>query len=184
LEILLFLPHLRRSLPDQYLLMFPVVHMWKGTCEHLKNIAHLISKQLPSTANVHLSQSLILMNSHEFHDNHYINKYFSDKCFSALHCNIRSLSANRDNLQHMLSEWYLPISIVGLTEIKLKVDQSFLLNTKMPGYSFTFQPSLSSAGGVGFYIKEDQFFYNQTWSYIIHKWLWGSVGREAKWIAT
>jgi len=47
---------------------------------------------------------------------------------------------------------------VGLTEIKLKVDQSFLLDTKMPGYSFTFQPSLSSAGGVGFYIKEDQFF--------------------------
>jgi len=55
LEMLLFLPHLRRSLPDQYLLMFPVVHVWKGACKHIKIIAHLINKQLPSTAaNVHL----------------------------------------------------------------------------------------------------------------------------------
>ena len=60
----------------------------------------------------------------------------------SVHCNIRSLSANFDNLQHMLSELYLPFSIVGLTEIKLNVDQSFLPNIEMPGYSFTFQPSL------------------------------------------
>lgn len=84
--------------------------------------------------------------------NHYVNEYFSDKCFSALHCNIRSLSANLDNLQHMLSELYFPFSIVGLTEIKLKVDHSFLPNIEMPGYSFTVQPSLSNAGGVGLYI--------------------------------
>ena len=97
-------------------------------------------------------------NSREFHDNHYINEYFSDKCFSALHCNIRSLSANFDNLQHMLSELYLPFSIVGLNEIKLQADQSFLPNIEMPGYSFIFQPSLSNAGGVGFDIKEDHLF--------------------------
>jgi len=58
----------------------------------------------------------------------------------------------------MLSELYLPFSTVCLTEIKLEVDQSFLPNTELPGYSFTFQPSLSNAGGVGFYIKEDQLF--------------------------
>ena len=44
--------------------------------------------------------------------------------------------------------------MVGLTEIKLKADQSFSPNFKIPGYSFTFQPSLSNAGGDGFYIKE------------------------------
>ena len=97
-------------------------------------------------------------NTHEFHDNYYINEYFSDKCFSALHCNIRILTANFDNLQHMLSELHLPFSIVGLTEIKLKVDQNFLSNVEIPGYSFTFQPSLSNAGGVGIYIKEDHLF--------------------------
>ena len=36
--------------------------------------------------------------------------------------------------------------MVGLTEIKLKVDHSFLPIIEMPGYSFTFQPSLLNAG--------------------------------------
>ena len=123
------------------------------------SIDHLAS----SDVDLHLpyDMSFQYYNPHEFHDNHYINEYFSDKCFSALHCNIRSLSANLDNLQHMLSDLYLPFSIVGLTEIKLKVDQSFLCNIEIPGYSFSFQPSLSNAGGVGFYIKEDQLFTNR-----------------------
>ena len=56
----------------------------------------------------------------------------------------------------MLSELYLPFSIVSLTEIKLKVDQSFLVIIEMPGYSFTFQPSLLNAGRVGV----DNIFFN------------------------
>jgi len=56
----------------------------------------------------------------------------------------------------MLSELYLPFSIVGLTETELKVDQSFLPIIEMPGYSFTFQPSLLNAGGAGV----DNIFYN------------------------
>ena len=56
----------------------------------------------------------------------------------------------------MLSELYLPFSIVSLTEIKLKVDQSFLPIIEMPGYSFTFQPSLLNVGRVGV----DNIFFN------------------------
>ena len=56
----------------------------------------------------------------------------------------------------MLSELYLPFSIVSLTEIKLKVDQSFLPIIEIPGYSFTFQPSLLNAGRVGV----DNIFFN------------------------
>ena len=56
----------------------------------------------------------------------------------------------------MLSELYLPFSLVSLTEIKLKVDQSLLLIIKMPGYSFTFQPSLLNAQRVGV----DNIFFN------------------------
>ena len=56
----------------------------------------------------------------------------------------------------MLSELYLPFSIVSLTEIKLKVDQSFLPIIEMPGYSFTFQPSLLNAWRVGV----DNIFFN------------------------
>ena len=114
--------------------------------------ARLVDLHLP------YDMSFQYYNSHDFHDNHCINEYMylSDKCFSALHCNIRSLSANVDNLQHMLSELYLPFSIVGLTEVKLKVDQSFLPIIKMPRYSFTFQPSLLNAGRVGV----DNIFFN------------------------
>jgi hypothetical protein len=79
---------------------------------------------------------------------------FSNKHFSALHCNIRSLAANFDNF-HMLHELYFPFSIVGLTEIKIKVDQEFDSNITLPGYVFTSQPSNSNAGGVGFYIREN-----------------------------
>ena len=123
------------------------------------SIDHLAS----SDVDLHLpyDMSFQYYNPHEFHDNHYINEYFSDKCFSSLHCNIRCLSANRDNLQHMLSDLYLTFSKVGLTEIKFKVEQSFLCNIEIPGYSFSFQPSLSNAGGVGFYTKEDQLFTNR-----------------------
>ena len=70
-----------------------------------------------------------------------------------MHCNNRSLSANFDNLQHMPFELYLPYSMMGLTEIKLKADQSFLPNIEMPSYLFTFEASLSNAGGVGFILR-------------------------------
>ena len=70
-----------------------------------------------------------------------------------MHCNIRSLSANFDNLQHMPFELYLPYSVMGLTEIKLKADQSFLPNIEMPSYLSTLQPSLSNAGGVVFILR-------------------------------
>ena len=55
----------------------------------------------------------------------------------------------------MLSELYLSFSIVGLDEIKLQADQSFLPSIEMPGYSFLF---ISNARGVGFHIKEDHLF--------------------------
>ena len=38
--------------------------------------------------------------------------------FSALHCNIRSLPANYDNLLHMLQQLDYPFSIIGLSETK------------------------------------------------------------------
>mgnify|MGYP000114425663 FL=1 len=45
--------------------------------------------------------------------------------------------------------------MIGLTETKIKVDQQPLLNIDLPGYSFFLQPTLSNAGGVGFYTKND-----------------------------
>ena len=53
----------------------------------------------------------------------------------------------------MLSELYFPLSIIGLTETKLKIDQEEILNINIPGYNFLSQPSLSNAGGVGVFVK-------------------------------
>ena len=75
--------------------------------------------------------------------------------FSALHCNIRSLSANYDNLVKMLSALYFPFSLIGLSEIKLREGQDPLTNIQLTAYEFLHQPRFSNAGGVAFYIKNN-----------------------------
>ena len=86
-----------------------------------------VDLNLPSNVNV---QHYI---AHDFHYSPYVNECFSDEYFSIVHCNIRSLTGNFDNLQTMLSNLYFPLSIVGLTEIKLKVGQDLLSNTNLSG---------------------------------------------------
>ena len=54
----------------------------------------------------------------------------------------------------MLSEVYFPLSLIGLTEIKQKIDQTPISNSDLCGYQYLSQPSLSNAGGVAFYIKK------------------------------
>ena len=93
--------------------------------------------------------------THDFHVNKDISDCLSNNAFSFLNCNIRSIQANIhvDNLINMLSELYFPLSVVGLTETKLKIDQEETLNINIPGYNFLSQPSLSNAGGVGVLVK-------------------------------
>jgi exonuclease III len=55
----------------------------------------------------------------------------------------------------MLDQLNFKFSVIGLSEIKLKVDQSFLTNIEVPGYDFISQASLSNSGGVGFYVRND-----------------------------
>ena len=116
------------------------------------NLQHLINLdidlQLPSDRNFKY------YSPHDFHSNYDINECFkNNRCFSTIHCNIRSLSANFDNLLNMLSELYYSFSLIGLTETKFKVGQPEVTNTNILGYQFISQPSHSMAGGVGFYIK-------------------------------
>ena len=47
---------------------------------------------------------------------------------------------------------------MGLSEIKFKVDKDIITNVNIPGYNFISQPSLSNAGGVGFYINNNLTF--------------------------
>ena len=75
--------------------------------------------------------------------------------FSALHFNIRSLSKNFDSFCHLLDELQNPFTVIGLSETKILDGSPPITNTCIPGYDFLSQPTLSEAGGVGFYIKEN-----------------------------
>ena len=113
---------------------------------HLTNID--VDCNMPS------DQNFNYYTTHDFHSNYDINDFSRhSKSFAPLKCNIRSLQGNHENLVHMLSELQFPFSVIGLSEIKFKVDKDIITNVNIPGYDFISQPSLSNAGGVGFYIK-------------------------------
>ena len=65
------------------------------------------------------------------------------------------MTANYDNLLQMLSELDFSFSLIGLSETKLKVDKDYVANVNIYGYNFISEPSISNAGGVGFYIKNN-----------------------------
>lgn len=44
---------------------------------------------------------------------------------------------------------------MGLTENKQRIDQDVTLNINLPGYIYLSQPSLTNAGGVGCFFKND-----------------------------
>ena len=65
------------------------------------------------------------------------------------------IQGNFDNLAHILSELQFSFSVIGLSETKFMTNKDILTNLDLPGYDFISQPSLSNAGGVGFYVKNN-----------------------------
>ena len=59
----------------------------------------------------------------------------------------------------MLAEISHSFSLIGLTETKHKVADDIQCSHSMPGYSFLSQPSLSNAGGVGFFVSDQLSFH-------------------------
>ena len=119
----------------------------------ISNIEHLTNSDI----DVHMPSDLNFnyFTTHVFHANEDIINCLTSNSLSFLNCNIRSLQANFDNLVNMLSELYSPISVLGVTETKLKNDQDALANINLTGYNFLSQPSGTNAGGVGFYVKDN-----------------------------
>ena len=101
-------------------------------------------KDIDADLHMPLEQNFQYYSTHEFHDK-YIKDCFSAKSFSVLNCDFRSLSANFDTLAQMLSELYFSFLIISLTEIKIKENEVPVINTDIPGYHFTSQPSNSNA---------------------------------------
>jgi hypothetical protein len=77
-----------------------------------------------------------------------------DSFFSVFHCNIRSLGANFDMLTTLLSSIQYKFSVIGLTETRIVQNKKIITNTDLLGYKFISQPTLHSAGGVGFYVDD------------------------------
>ena len=120
----------------------------------ITNTPHL--NDLDIDLNLPSDNNFAYYTTNDYHNNHDINECLSDpRSFSALHCNIRSLVANRDNLVHMLSSLYFPFSLIGLSEMKFRDNQDPLTIIQIAGYEFVSKPSLSNAGGVAFYIKKN-----------------------------
>ena len=84
-----------------------------------------------------------------------------DHTFSLFHCNIRSLSANFDNLITLLSEVKISFNIIGISETKIIADKDPVLNIQIPNYHFVSQPSSQTAGGVGFYVGNELEFHSR-----------------------
>jgi exonuclease III len=108
-----------------------------------------IDGQIPSNVNFKY------YSNEDFHDDPQIQEIINEKSLSVLHCNIRSLSANHNKLSVMLSELGCPFSLIAFSETKIKYGENLITNADIPGYTFVSQPSLSNAGSVGLFVKND-----------------------------
>ena len=124
---------------------------------YVDNVCHLTN--LDADLNMPVDSNFSYSTFHDFHSNFDISECLSSKqAFSLLHSNIGSLSGNFEDFTTMLAELYFPLSVIGLSETKIKFGEQTLINIDLPGYTFVSQNTLSNAGGVGFYVRNDLTF--------------------------
>ena len=121
------------------------------------NVCHLTN--LDAELNMPVDSNFSYNTLYDFHSNFDISEWLSFKqAFSLPHSNIRSLSGNFEDFTTMLTKLYIPFSVIGLSETKIKFGEQPLINIDLPGYTFVPQNTLSNAGGVGFYVRNDLTF--------------------------
>ena len=114
-----------------------------------------IKSQLDETLDDNEQLVSTLVNSN-YYDIKKFNKIKLDKesSFGMLHVNIASLNAHIDDLRTVLSRMKPEIDIIGISEHKIKKDFTPSNNIDIGGYDeFIFEPTGSTHGGAGFYIK-------------------------------
>ena len=96
----------------------------------ISNIDHLINSDI----DIHMPSDLNFnyFTTHDFHAIEDIINCLTSNALSFLNCNIRSLQANFDNLVNMLSELYFSISVLDVSETKLKNDHCLLYTSPSP----------------------------------------------------
>ena len=94
----------------------------------------------------------------KYHDIKSLNALKPDKKSSLgiIHVNIASLNAHIDDLRTVLSRLKFDFDVIGISEHKIREDCPPSNNIDIPGYNeFIFQPTSTSHGGTGFYIKNN-----------------------------
>ena len=119
------------------------------TISNTVNIPHLFNFDLES--NTPSKVNFNYFDIHKFNSSPEINSS-SNKAFSLLNCDIRSIQANFDNLVQLLSDLNFPFNIISISETWLRSSEQ-IANFDLPGYSFLSQSTTLRAGGVGLYIK-------------------------------
>ena len=125
-----------------------------------KNSVDAILEDLPvlqTTSNIgnipHLSNSDPESNTPSKVNFNYEISSCSNKAFSLLNCNIRSIQANFDNLMQLLNDLNYLFYIISLLETWLNRSNEQISNLDLLGYSFLSQPTAQRAGRVGMYIN-------------------------------
>ena len=78
----------------------------------------------------------------------------SSSCFSITHVNLASLNKHIDDLHLILSLLDINFDIIAISEHKINNEPS--KNIDISGYhKFVFEPTKSTHGGTGFYVKEN-----------------------------
>ena len=109
---------------------------------------------MPSLSDFDMDENLInTVNSKYYDITELKNVQKTNESFSIFHTNLRSLSAHLDELHLLLCSSKMTFDVIGISETKEQVGKGFLTNVNLKGYAFYSQPSNSSAGGAGLYIR-------------------------------
>ena len=80
--------------------------------------------------------------------------------FGLFHANIASLNKHIDDLKLILTRLKYKFDVIGISEHKILKGTSPSRNIDIPGYeTFIFEPTETTHGGTGFYIKKDAVDY-------------------------
>ena len=66
---------------------------------------------------------------------------------------LRFLNKYLDDLHNLISIIKLQIQVIGIYEHK--INRSSCLNRSLPGYTFEFEPAISTHGGFRFFINDN-----------------------------
>ena len=109
---------------------------------------------MPSLSDFDMDENLInTVNSKYYDITKLKNVQTPNESFSIFHTNLRSLSAHLDELYLLLCSSKMTFDVIGISETREQVGKCFFNNVNLTGYAFYSQPSNSSAGGAGLYIR-------------------------------